>query len=129
MPLHDHHHAGGDGHSHGNSLLLGIILHKIPVAVVLMALLLQSGLSKWRAVLWLLVFAAMMPLGTALSHFLGEHFIRDVAHYPALILGVVLGILLHISTTILFESNENHLFNRYKFGVIIFGILIAYLTQ
>jgi hypothetical protein len=40
-------------------------------------------------------------------------------------MAVVIGIFLHISTTILFESSENHRFNLQKFVVIILGTLMA----
>lgn len=128
MPIDDHEITHGDGHHHGNSLLLGIVFHKIPVAVVLMALFVRSGLSKVKSMTWLLVFAAMMPLGTAFNHYVAEPFGEQIANYPSIILGLVLGILLHISTTILFESNENHAFNRYKFATIIVGILLAFFS-
>jgi hypothetical protein len=36
-------------------------------------------------------------------------------------MAVVVGIFLHISTTILFESSENHRFNLIKFVVILMG--------
>ena len=41
---------------------------------------------------------------------------------------VVVGIFFHISTVILFESTENHKFNIKKFGVIVLGFLISYLS-
>jgi hypothetical protein len=37
------------------------------------------------------------------------------------------GIFLHISTTILFESSENHRFNLIKFLVIILGAGLAFM--
>jgi len=38
----------------------------------------------------------------------------------------VIGIFLHVSTTILFEASKNHSFNATKLAVVIAGILIAY---
>ena len=40
---------------------------------------------------------------------------------------LVVGVLLHVSTTILFESSKNHQFNATKFAVILLGIAIAYI--
>ena len=39
-----------------NSLLTGIILHHIPVAIALVSMLLQSGVNKWNAFFFLLLF-------------------------------------------------------------------------
>lgn len=127
MPIHSHgHHI--DGHSHDNQLILGVILHKIPVAIVLMSLLLQSGLSVFRATLWLAVFTLMMPLGTLVNHLLGSGVIEDFHSFNSKMLGVVLGILLHVSTTILFESSENHRFTGIKLLVILCGVMLAFIS-
>jgi hypothetical protein len=40
----------------------------------------------------------------------------------------IVGVFLHISTIILFESTENHKFNLQKFGAIFLGIIITVLT-
>jgi hypothetical protein len=39
---------------------------------------------------------------------------------------VVIGILFHISSTIIFESSEGHKFNIAKISMIVLGIAIAY---
>ncbi len=128
MPLEGelHHHAG---HDHGNnSLLFGIILHKFPIAIALMSILLQSGLTKLKSFLYLTVFAIMAPLGMYLSHVFGSELTDTVANFHTIILAVVIGMFLHISTTILFESSEGHKFNIMKLGTIIGGGLLAILT-
>jgi hypothetical protein len=48
------------------------------------------------------------------------------AHYDK-IMGLVIGIFLHISTTILFESGSGHRFNLYKLSVILLGAIAALL--
>jgi zinc and cadmium transporter len=103
------------------SLLTGIILHNIPIAMALMTMLLQSHISKRNAVLWLIVFASITPLGTFTSYAIGENMIGNFSVYFDKIMAVVVGIFLHISTTILFESSENHRFNLLKFMVILLG--------
>src|ERR1043166_8637507 len=104
-----------------NSLLTGIIMHNIPIAVALMTMLLGSHISKAQAVFWLFVFALVTPLGTFTSYAIGANMLFDLAKYTDTIMAVVVGIFLHISTTILFESSENHRFNLIKFVVIILG--------
>jgi zinc transporter ZupT len=118
MPL-----GGGDaGHSHSHGLeplLLGIVLHKYPVAMVFLAMLLNSGLAKAKAFGLLAVFAAMAPLGTLLSG------VEMVGQYNRESLAIVIGIFLHVSTTILFESSEGHRFNAYKVVAIAAGLALS----
>ena len=47
--------------------------------------------------------------------------------YRTEITALVVGVLLHISTTILYESTENHSFNLRKFSAIMIAIVIAYI--
>ena len=124
MPLgggdagHSHYH--GHSHSHGlEPLLLGIVLHKYPVAMVFLAMLLNSGLGKPKAFGLLAVFAAMAPLGTLLSG------VEMVGQYNRESLAIVIGIFLHVSTTILFESSEGHRFNAYKMAAIAAGLALS----
>jgi zinc and cadmium transporter len=109
------------GTSSHNSLLTGIIMHNIPIAIALMTMLLASNISKQKAVLWLVVFALITPLGTLTSYAIGQNIIFNFSAYFDRIMAVVVGIFLHISTTILFESSENHRFNLIKFLVILLG--------
>lgn len=120
MPL-----ANTSTHSH-ESLLTGIILHNIPIAMALMTMLLQSHISKKTAVILLVVFASITPLGSFTSYAIGQNLIGNFASYFDQIMAVVIGIFLHISTTILFESSENHRFNLIKFLVIILGAALAF---
>jgi zinc and cadmium transporter len=108
------------------SLLTGIILHNIPIAIALMTMLLQSHISKKNAIMWLMVFALVTPLGSFTSYAIGENLIGNFSVYFNQIMAVVVGIFLHISTTILFESSENHRFNLLKFLVIILGATLAF---
>ena len=117
MPLADRHHD----HDHGDQLLVGIVLHHLPVAFALVSMLIQSGVKRSTAVFMLIIFAAMAPLGAAFSNFISGDVINNLSAYYDKIMAVVIGIFLHISTTILFESTENHRFNLYKLIVICLG--------
>lgn len=119
MPL-----ANQDSGTH-NSLLTGIVMHNIPIAIALMTMLLQSNIKKQTALLFLVIFALITPLGTFTSIAIGENMIGNFSMYFDKIMAVVVGIFLHISTTILFESSENHRFNLIKFIVIILGAALA----
>ncbi|MEE2700116.1 MAG: ZIP family metal transporter [Bacteroidota bacterium] len=112
---------GGDLNQHThNALLYGIVLHKMPVAIVLMTLFLQAKMKKSRAYLLLFLFALMAPLGV----FAGNIF-NALSRYHNEILAIVIGIFLHISTTILFESTDGHKFSIIKILTIIVGALLA----
>jgi zinc and cadmium transporter len=108
--------------------LTGIVLHNIPIAVAFMSLLLHLGHSKAKAFSWLGVFAIMTPVGMLLSHFIGAQLQGDLQPYFQIVTAIVVGIFLHISTTILFESTENHRFNLMKFLTILLGVVVAWLV-
>ena len=121
MPLAGH--FDEDHHSH--SLLTGILLHHLPVAFALVSMLTASGLTKTWTLINLGIFALMAPAGAAFSGLLGETELLNISNYFNQIMAVVIGIFLHISTTILFESSSDHRFNLYKLSVIVLGALLA----
>ena len=51
----------------------------------------------------------------------------NVSSFHNEIMAIVVGIFLHISTTILFESGDGHNFNKYKMISIILGTVVAIL--
>lgn len=106
-------------HQHGeHSLLFGILFHQLPVAVALMTLLMNTSLSKTSTWLVLIGFGIMTPVGVTLGLFpLG---LNEFLNFN-MILAVVVGMFLHISTTIIFETSENHKFNLLKLTSILIG--------
>ena len=103
-------------------LLYGVVIHKIPVAAILSVFLFKSKIGKVKAVMFLVFFALMTPLGSWIA---GNFEIVD--QYIPYINALVIGIFLHVSTTIIFEASKNHTFNASKLGVIVAGIVLAYL--
>ena len=118
---HHHHHQGGDGG--GWSLLLGIGLHKLPVAIALMTILRATLTSRMRRWTWVLVFALTPVAGILLAGRLPQ----DAATFGALN-GLLVGILLHIATTILFETADGHEFNARKFLTVLLGLGLSLFT-
>ena len=107
---------------HGNeNLLYGIIIHKMPIAIILTSFFFASSLSNTKTIIFLTLFALMTPLGSYLS----EN-VPVLTNYYTEISALVVGIFLHISTTILFESSEGHKFNITKLIAILAAIGIAY---
>jgi zinc transporter ZupT len=108
-------------HQH-NDMVYGILVHKIPIAMVIMTFLVYSKYSKLQVVLFITTFAAMTPLGTYISN--NTDFVLG---YVNIINAFVIGIFFHISTIILFESSEGHKFNLSKLIAIILGVGIAFM--
>lgn len=107
--------------SHHHDLAWGIAIHHLPIAIILTAFFVNSGLNKIAVMAFMIAFAAMTPLGTLLSGRL-----EFISHYYTEISAIVVGILFHISSTIIFESSEGHKFNLAKLLVIILGVIMAY---
>jgi zinc and cadmium transporter len=108
-------------------LVFGIALHHIPASFALGSVLLQNKLDKSKIISLLSIFALMSPLGYFLSFEIGQGSIGNIDAYFDRIMGVVIGIFLHISTTILFESSVDHKFNLKKLAAVLLGVGIAVL--
>jgi len=104
-----------------DNLIYGIIIHKLPVVIILSTFFLASQLSRVKILFFLTLFALMTPLGVLLSQ---ETDIFKI--YYTEISALVVGIFLHISTIILFETSEGHKFNLTKIVVIVSAVAIAY---
>lgn len=123
-------HTPDSVYSHGSSpkILLGIVMHKIPAALALMALLISQLGQKRKAILLLLIFAMASPLGLIFSEFLGHsEFLPE--RYLIIFFAVVAGSFLQISTTIFIESDPHHKLNWKRFSISILGALAAVLAQ
>lgn len=115
-------------HQHGNdnTLFFGILFHRLPVAIALMTLLYATNISKMKAWILLGVFAITTPVGLLI----GINSISFMAGFNFnIILAIVVGMFLHISTTIIFETSENHKFNFLKLITIFAGCSIAFLMH
>ncbi len=104
-----------------NSMLIGVIVHKIPIAIILALYFYQAKYSKLTTLVFLLFFACMTPLG---SLFASE--VESLKAYETEINAVAIGVFLHVSTTILFESSRDHKFNMAKLLSIVLAVAIAY---
>jgi zinc transporter ZupT len=115
--MHDHEHGHG-------SLFWGIIFHQVPVAIALMTLLMNTKLSQIQSWGVLVLFAIMTPIGVLIGFNVSPAQIGLDVH---VILAIVVGMFLHISTTIIFETTENHKFNLMKLTSILVGCSLAML--
>lgn len=119
-------HAFSEGlpiHNANDNLLWAIVVHKIPIAIVLTSFLLLANYNKIKIFSFLVLFSLMSPLGILITKYA-----PSIQGYQTEITAFIIGIFLHISTIILFESTENHKFNLQKFIAILLGVLLTIFT-
>ncbi len=105
-----------------NHMLEAVIIHKIPIAIILSLFFFKSNFSPKITLLFMVLFAGMTPLGNWASQQL-----PILINYKSEITAIAIGVILHVSTTILFESSKNHTFNLAKLLTILLGVIIAFL--
>ena len=126
--LHIHVHADT---AIGSALFMGLALHKLPVALVLMGLIKSTGATKVTRWGLLTLFGIMPGLGMYIYDTIihsGVAIPGGVSTFMSATHGLVIGILLHVSTTVIFESGEGHAFNYNKLIATLLGLAIAYVT-
>ena len=111
------------------SLVFGITIHNIPIAIAFVTLLLEHKTSKLKTAALLLGFALMAPLGCLISFILNSVGVQNYDGFLKLSFAVVIGIFLHISTAIMFETGENHRYNLAKIMSMIAGVFLAALIS
>lgn len=116
-------HAYEHEHLHEN-LLLGIAVHKFPIAFIIYNFLQKSDGSKILIYLLLVLFMWMTPIGMLVS---SSGWIK--VGNPTYLLAFTMGIFLHVSTTIIFESSESHQFNMNRVRMTLLGIVAAMATE
>ena len=85
----------------------------------MLGMMLHGGLRRPVALGVLGLFAAMAPLGMLVS----AHSV--LASYSREMMAMVIGIFLHISTTILFEAEDIHRIHWHKLAAIIIGTALG----
>ncbi|WP_343486800.1 ZIP family metal transporter [Allomuricauda sp. d1] len=107
--------------SEKNTMLYGVLVHKIPIALILSIFLFNSKIRTWKVTLFLILFSIMTPLGS----FLAQNF-EAFKSYDNELNALAAGMFFHVSTTIIFESAQNHSFNIRKLIAIVLGMVVAY---
>jgi zinc and cadmium transporter len=120
LGVHTHHHS---------YLLLGIVAHKIPEAFSFVLLLTLAHFRNRTVLIAVLALSVMSPLGMYLPTILnGQGLLMPST--LAIIMGVVAGSFLHITATILFESeNKNHTIGWQKLVAILLGAGLSLITM
>ena len=86
-----------------NGLLVGILIHNIPVALILVALLSSRHMNVWTALALLALFGIMSPLGSLFNLYV----VQPDEEQQHIIIGLVIGVLLHVSSSILFDHKQH----------------------
>ncbi len=103
----------------------GVLMHKMPMAIALATVLKRSEVPVARSWVMIIVFATALPTGILAGVLGGDHLGGD---FLLRALALAIGMLLHISTTIIFESTPDHRFNAWRFVTVLAGALLAFFT-
>ena len=112
-----------DNLNENHSFLLGVVLHKLPISIVLTSLLLSVYQNKRRVLFQIFLFSIIAPLGFLYGFYFNESFPFQAEH----VMAIVVGIFIHVGTTIIFESSDTHSINFAKLIAIIVGFLLSIL--
>ena len=103
-----------DSHIHSHTLksesfswiyLSAILIHKLPIAAVLMIFLKSINSSLSKKIILLLIFAISCPVGSYFGEYLIKFdFFREWSHN---FLAISCGMLLHITTLLIFEDHHS----------------------
>lgn len=100
-------------------LLVSVVVHNYPISIALLGMLLQSGMRLRSALACLALFAVMGPVGMFVSTHTG------LAVYSRQLMAIVIGIFMHISTVIMFESEDHHRVPLAKMIAVLIGLLLG----
>lgn len=103
-------------------LVWGIVIHNIPVALIMVALLTAHRMGFWKVLTLLVLFGAMSPLGSLFSLYL----VQPNEDQQYLIISLVIGVLLHVSSSILFD-HKRHGFSWLNIALTVTAFATAYL--
>ena len=109
------------------SLFLAVGAHKLPEAMLL-GILLKHSFPFKKTMLLVFAFALVTPLSAMLATALGRNY-GVIARAVTIIIPIVAGAFIHISTTIFFESGtKQHALTRMKVAAMLLGVFFAGLT-
>lgn len=123
LPLAGHAHEGE--HS-SHDLFLAVALHKIPEGFALGILLRELNKNNALSLLAIILFAGITPLGSLITELIPPEHLGQIL---PILLALVIGLFLHLSTTILFEAGTTeHQISFRRIAAILAGVITAYLV-
>jgi zinc transporter ZupT len=121
-PFHTHAHEGAQ------TLLIGLVLHKIPESFALISILLFGLKNRYIAVALLIVYSLCSPAGLIASDLFFHNLQVDETIFQFLF-AIVAGNFLYISTTIFFETSPDHKFKISRLAVLILAAVMAIVAE
>ena len=106
-----------------SGLLYGILIHNIPVSLILVGLMTARGMGFWRVLAMLTLFGLMSPLGSLFNLMV----VQPDEDTQRIIIGLVVGVLLHVSSSILFDHKQ-YKFSWLNIGLIVLAFTAAFFT-
>jgi zinc and cadmium transporter len=107
-------------------LIWGLAVHNIPISIAFVSLLREHKSSSKKLLLLLVLFSFMTPLGYLSSYVLHTVGLSSYQYFSQVAFALVIGIFLHLSTAILFETSDQHKYNFAKIAMMAAGIILAY---
>ncbi|MBK9286070.1 MAG: ZIP family metal transporter [Sphingobacteriaceae bacterium] len=129
LPLYNYSEASNEYQGINHQLIYGLIIHNIPISIAFVLLLKEHEKSSAKTILYLVLFSVMTPLGFLFSYVMQSIGINGYAEYSKAAFALVIGIFLHLSTAILFETSDHHKYNVAKVLMMATGIILAYLIS
>ena len=116
------------GHQHHSNEISGIyfmmiIVHKLPIAAILMFFFIKHINQSWKRYLLLLIFALTAPLGAILGFTLSNSSYFN--EFSMLLLALSTGMLLHIATLLVFEKYHDQKEKWANIALIIGGLILG----
>lgn len=112
-----------DAHEALGNYQIGLMIHKAPIAFILISLLIAYELNRISIIICLILFASIAPI----AYHYGIAIEAQEELFSAL-MAISVGIILHLSTTILLETNEEHTIHWRKLIPMILGVGLGLLT-
>lgn len=110
------------------ALYMAVTAHKIPEAIIVTSLIMQTSKSKSKTLMMLALFSLITPFSGILANMLGMSY-NFIAQMVISLIPIVAGAFIHISTTIFFESGtKHHMLTGKKILAILLGLGIGLLT-
>ncbi len=121
-PFHTHAHEGA------HTLLIGLVLHKIPESFALISILIFGLKKRYIAITLLVIYSLCSPAGLLMSDLMFHEMKIDETIFQFLF-AIVAGNFLYISTTIFFESSPDHKFKINRLLVLILAAVMAIVAE
>ncbi len=108
---------------------IGIALHEIPQEIAEFGVLIQSGYSRKKALIYNFISALSVVVGVLLTYLFAE----SLSGYVFILTGIAAGNLLYIATTDLIpelrDSHRNHFYTTFTatvLGTLVIALLLTY---